>query len=432
MSYIPAPIPKNELQRLAELYRYEVLDSESEREFDELTLLAAEHCGVPMSVVSLVDKDRQWFKSKVGIELDETPREYSFCAHAILDDKILLIEDAHQDERFRENPLVVGPPGVRFYAGVPLRTASGHTLGAFCVIDSRPRSLSPLQLKTISVLADQVMTQLELRLRLREVEGYATRLEALAEQRAQQLAHTERLSLIGTMCTGVAHEINNPMTFISGNVRFLEHVWNELSPLLSEGGESLTIASRELYHAEVPRALSEIRHGVSRITKIVKGLQSFSRKGELGRVTTDINEIVKAVLIVATPGIPSEVSLRTQLDPSPRKVVVDAQQIEQVLLNLIFNARDALVGREGEITIRTVSDGLRTVTVEVEDDGLGISEKNQKRIWEPFFTTKDPGKGTGLGLPISLEIAERHGGSIKLESREGRGARFILTLPISE
>ncbi len=159
-----APLPPDETQRLAALHRYRLLDSSSEPSFDELVELAAQLCEAPIALVSLVDEGRQWFKAKVGIDAAETPREVAFCAHAILGEEPFVVEDARADARFADNPLVTGEPGIRFYAGAPLRTADGHALGALCVIDRRPRTLSPLQRGALATLARQVVAHAELRL----------------------------------------------------------------------------------------------------------------------------------------------------------------------------------------------------------------------------------------------------------------------------
>ncbi len=157
------PVPTNEVERLEELRLFQVLDTAAETAFDDLTRLAASICEVPISVVSLVDEHRQWFKSQKGLTVSETPREHAFCAHTILNDGIMVVENADQDPRFCSNPLVTGEPHIRFYAGAPLEVRPGVVLGALCVIDRVPRKLDDRQLESLRVLRDAIVTQLELR-----------------------------------------------------------------------------------------------------------------------------------------------------------------------------------------------------------------------------------------------------------------------------
>ena len=158
------PVPHNESERLAELRRFAILDTPPEEYFDQLTRLAAHACEVPIALISLVDSDRQWFKSRFGLEADQTPREHAFCAYTIMGTEPLVIENAITDPRFAETALVGKPNGIRFYAAAPLITMRGLALGTICVIDRRPRTLSERQLVTLRLLATQVMQQLELRL----------------------------------------------------------------------------------------------------------------------------------------------------------------------------------------------------------------------------------------------------------------------------
>jgi signal transduction histidine kinase/CheY-like chemotaxis protein len=157
-----APLPDNEAERLAALRGLAILDTPPEPAFDELSALAAYICQTPIALISLVDEDRQWFKSRVGWAASETPREAAFCAHTILEPDLLIVPDACADERFANNPLVTAPPGIRFYAGAPLVTAEGHALGTLCVIDHRPRELSAEQTRALRALCQQVVAQLRL------------------------------------------------------------------------------------------------------------------------------------------------------------------------------------------------------------------------------------------------------------------------------
>ncbi|MGH7992404.1 MAG: GAF domain-containing protein [Limisphaerales bacterium] len=158
-----APLPNNETERLAALKEYRILDTGTEQPYDDITTLAAHICQVPIATISLVDEARQWFKSRVGITRLQTPREMAFCAHAILQRKPLVVQDARKDERFADNALVTGEPHIRFYAGFPLINPEGLALGTLCVIDRKPRRLSIEQEKAIQALVRQVMALLELR-----------------------------------------------------------------------------------------------------------------------------------------------------------------------------------------------------------------------------------------------------------------------------
>ena len=164
-----APVPKNEAKRLKVLWQYDILDTVPEEVFDDLTELAARICEAPIALISLVDEDRQWFKSKVGVTLTETSRDISFCAHAVKQQDLFIIPDASKDPRFADNPLVISEPKIRFYAGAPLITPDGYALGTLCVIDKVPRELRLEQKQALRVLARHVMTQLELRRHAKEL-----------------------------------------------------------------------------------------------------------------------------------------------------------------------------------------------------------------------------------------------------------------------
>jgi GAF domain-containing protein len=161
-----APSTTGDAARVAALNRYAILDSEPEQSFDDLVILAAHICQVPMAMLSLVDDHRQWFKSKFGVQVGETPREISICSHAIQQGDLFVVPDTLADSRFRENPLVTGEPHIRFYAGTPLINEDGYALGTLCVVDREPRELDAEQREAINALGRLALRQMELRMNL--------------------------------------------------------------------------------------------------------------------------------------------------------------------------------------------------------------------------------------------------------------------------
>jgi two-component system, cell cycle sensor histidine kinase and response regulator CckA len=188
-----APVPTKEAKRLKVLWQYDILDTVPEEVFDDLTELAARICEAPIALISLVDEDRQWFKSKVGVTLTETSRDISFCAHAVKQQDLFIIPDASKDPRFAGNPLVISEPKIRFYAGAPLITPDGYALGTLCVIDKVPRELRFEQKQALRVLARHVMTQLELRRHARELNAAHEAGETTKDQ--LEKAHAENAQL---------------------------------------------------------------------------------------------------------------------------------------------------------------------------------------------------------------------------------------------
>jgi GAF domain-containing protein len=209
-----APIPTQETRRLEALRQYHILDTPAEQTYDDITALAAYICDVPVALMSLVDRDRQWFKSKVGLEADETCRDVSFCAHAILDQQTLVVNDALEDDRFVDNPLVVCAPNIRFYAGVPLITPTGSAIGTLCVIDHEPRNLTDKQQKTLEALARQVVMQLEL-----------TRVSAQLADSLAKIKLIEGLVPICSYCKG----IRDDQGFWSTVEKFIEEYSEDVS-----------------------------------------------------------------------------------------------------------------------------------------------------------------------------------------------------------
>ncbi|SBO43268.1 GAF domain-containing protein [Cyanobium sp. NIES-981] len=190
----PTVAPR-EQARLEALKGYRVLDTAPEQSYDDITLLATQLCSVPIALISLVDAERQWFKSRVGVDVSETSRDVSFCAHAIQGEEPLVVRDAREDERFRDNPLVTRAPHIVFYAGVPLCTPDGFRIGTLCVIDHQPRDLSDAQLRSLEALARQVVLQLELKRVSDQLAGALQRIDVM-----------EALIPICSYCKGIRND----------------------------------------------------------------------------------------------------------------------------------------------------------------------------------------------------------------------------------
>src|SRR5580692_88306 len=183
--------PANEEARIAALEKYAILDSDPEQSFDDLTLLASYVCKTPIALISLVDEDRQWFKSRVGIEASETSRDIAFCSTAILQGELFVVPDALADDRFRDNPLVVSDPHIRFYAGAPLVNEDGYALGTLCVVDQTPRELEPEQKEALKALSRLVLGQLEFRRNLLLLKEALTDRTKEEHERQRELVHVQ-------------------------------------------------------------------------------------------------------------------------------------------------------------------------------------------------------------------------------------------------
>ncbi|MBP6096314.1 MAG: PAS domain S-box protein [Methyloversatilis sp.] len=235
----PAPLPPGEPQRLAALQDCALLDTPPEKCFDDLAQLASCICGVPIALISLVDSERQWFKSKIGIEATETPRDIAFCGHVILHPEVMVVNDALRDERFHDNPLVTGSPGVRFYAGAPLEVDGGLRLGTLCVIDTVPRELSDVQRDALAALARQVVAQIELRRKVIALQEAGLR-QSLFEKQLQRF-NDEMMALVTLRTRELQRERDRAELYfdIAGNMMVVADLEGRIERANRKAGEVL-------------------------------------------------------------------------------------------------------------------------------------------------------------------------------------------------
>lgn len=460
------PVPPDETARLAALHDYGVLDSLPEQSFDDLTALAAYICGTSIALISLLDSDRQWFKSHHGLDATETPRSQAFCSHAIIKpEEVMVVPNALEDERFADNPLVTEASHVRFYAGAPLVNEAGHALGTLCVIDREPRELTDAQKVALEALGRQVVAQLELLKRTRLLQQQAAitqqkteELEVTVQQLQQaqtSLISTEKMSTLGYLVKGIAHEINNPVSFISGNLRHLNGYTDDLLTLLDlyqkqttpepspELEELLEEIDLDYLKRDLPNLYQSMGAGTTRIQSIVESLQLFSRLDEKGLKDIDINANLDAVLTLlqvqcGEQKLPIQITKRYGED-LPR-IVCDASKINQAFMAIFQNALDTLKwdiengshsGDRPQITVTTAAIDSNNIKICISDNGSGILPEAQEKIFEPFFSTKPIGQGTGLGLAICRQIIHQHRGAIACISEQNLGTTFDVVLPVN-
>lgn len=262
--------------------------------------------------------------------------------------------------------------------------------------------------------------------------NYANQMEKLARERAEQLVHADRMASLGILSAGVAHEINNPTSFISGNAQTLERFWPTIKTALETHAQDEAEHETCVFIAqETPQILKGIRNGAERISRIVSGLKTFSHQdNKPHQEECDVNAVVETALELCHNALKYHVKVDKRLDPELPKIMGDGQQIGQVLVNLFINAADAMSEKNGQLWVSTAREG-QNIRIMIEDNGPGIHEKVIKKIWDPFFTTKPIGKGTGLGLSISQGIIEAHKGAISVTNRPEGGASFRIQLPVA-
>ena len=398
----------DENARLNLLLSLGVLDTPAEPEFDDLTYLAQEFCETPMAAISLIDNDRQWFKSKSGINFDSSPREDAFCTYTISQEKPLVVNDASHDERFYDNPFVTGAPFIRFYAGAPI-LVDGYPLGSVCVIDTEPREISKKHLRILRILAAQASANLK----KRQLEKVCEQTEAQLAKHRLQAVTSSKFSTLGEIASGIAHEINNPLAVITLRT-------NRLLELVDHG----PIEPQKIRDIGV-----QIQTFARRIATIVQAIRSFSRDDEHESLKDiSINHILEETLKLLKEKLSS---VQLNIDNIAGDAIVHCHpiQISQVVTNLLSNAVDAVqdsIEKWIRLEVVSIDDEIE---ISVTDSGPGIPSSVRERIMEPFFTTKPVGRGTGIGLSLSSKILQSHGSLLQLDPLP-RPTRFFFRLKV--
>ncbi len=396
---LPA-IPENETERLHALKEYSILDTLPEAEYEDISYLASQICQTPVSLISLIDDKRQWFKSHYGFDSTETPRNIAFCAHAINNQNdILIVPDSRKDIRFHDNPLVTGNPYIIFYAGVPLVNPGGFSLGTLCVIDDKPNDLNETQLKALEGLSNQVIKLFEFRKNRYKLETLNYELES------QNHALTRFADV-------TAHDLRSPL----GHIRMVTDL---IESKYSAGLEP-----------KVKEFIGHIGSSSTELLLLIDGILQHSKNTHLisaKKEELNIGEIIGKVVTLVDAG--NEVIYTLPHD----EIVVFANRIalEQILINLITNGIKYNDKEVIKLSIRVLETD-DSVRFTIEDNGPGIQDEDRERIFQIFETTsrldREGRTGTGIGLATVKTLVEGLGGMINLETEPGRGSTFEFTI----
>ncbi len=389
-------IAERELQRMKVLKHYDILDTPPDGSFDKITRLAAKLLNVPIALVSLVDTDRIWFKSRYGLDVPQISHDPGLCASAILSDDIYLVEDAIKDPRTLANPLVAGDFGLKFYAAVPLKMKEGYNLGTLCVLDKHPRKLTEVEKDTLQSLADMVIAQMELRL----------------EARTAVHNQNQILSIY-------AHDLKTPLTTIvmaaelikeenSGTQTILELCQH----IIKAGGKTTRIINELLESTRM-----EANNIYLRFTKV------------------NFAELLKSVVLsnqILATNKNQELLLKIETQV---ELFADENKLVEIADNLINNAiKYSPANTKISIVLKEKNN---QVTLEVIDEGPGITEEDKKHLFKRFSRLSARPTGgedsTGLGLSIVKVFVEAHNGIVWAESaRKNKGSKFVVVLPVNK
>lgn len=397
---ISPQIPHNEKERLDALLAYKILDSAPEKDFDDIVKLASEICQTPISTITLVDKDRQWFKSKIGLEFSEGARETSFCAHTLNNPReIMIVPDSLEDDRFYDNPSVIGHPHVRCYVGVPLVDPNGYALGSLCVVDNHPRNLDNFQILALEKLANQVINLLELRKKNFQ----------LMENHNMLLSKYKDLEQFASI---VSHDIKSPLNNIMMLAKMLQETNHDR--LDDEGIQMLDY---------IYKSSEELKKLVDAILEYYK----YDNEQVITNENIRLNDFMQYLIDI----LDTKNEFEFILPEKNHKIQSNKMALGQIFYNLISNSIKYNDKPKGIIYIN-FSETEDYYAISIKDNGCGIEKGNYDKIFNIFETLgktdRFAAKGTGIGLSTVQKMVQKLNGKIELESELGLGTEFRIFL----
>jgi signal transduction histidine kinase len=396
---ISPEFPENELERQKAVEKYELLDTLAEENYDNITALLSYICDTPISLIGLLDKDRNFLKSHHGIPFNESPRELSFCGHAInSQERIMIVKDARQDERFHDNPLVSEHDAV-FYAGVPLVDPAGFKLGTLCVYDTKPRELSLPQITALKNMAKQVVLLFEER-----------------HQKAQLKKAQETLKLrnknLEHFAAVVSHDLKSPLAQITA-----------LTGLLEEDNQNKLSEETLLYLDYIKSSSESLRNYIDGLLDFYKTDTVLKQKHQLFHLSKLIDDVIAMYQGFNAIEILYESNLKD--------VQTNKSALQQVFVNLVANAIKYNDKEHTQINVIATQKETHYL-FSVSDNGPGIPKDKQTSIFDLFTTLKSTDKygveGTGIGLATVKKLVNKLGGDITVDSQLGVGSTFTFTI----
>lgn len=396
---IPPEFPANEKARQAAVERYAILDSLPEENYDNITELMAHVAGAPVSLITMLDKNRNYLKSHFGVPFDESPREISFCGHAInAKENITIIEDATIDNRFHDNPLVTDG-GVKFYAGVPLNTPDKYRLGTLCIFDTKPRSLDDDVKLFLLNMAQQVETILE----------HRRQNQILIEYRRQLEARNKELEAFAQMVT---HDIKSPL----------------ISALYL--AQSLVEDHSDQMPKEASETVDKIVTSTSSVNKYIDQMLQYYTSEKVLLQGTELVDLAKLIAEVEDlTASTTDCKLTTSDFPANQSIQINRGALLQILVNLVTNGIKFTDKPPARIHIDFHEEALH-YRISVTDHGVGISQEKITTVFDLFSQGEyNSFSGTGLGLATVKKLVDRMAGVISVESTVGSGSTFVVTIP---